>query len=416
MKNRILAEMEFASIISEAYANTQTGAELINRYKSYVMAHDINHAVVNGFIREASKFNYDNGVIETLNKVSAYVNANKTSWALASTCEQLNADNSSYNYINRNFAVKQVEKLLEMNEEDVVKYIKAGALKNVMFCEAFRNIAKQVYKDTPLVESTADYTRITPVSMVESSNGSTYFVIEGNLFKIDDNGVISEAKANEVSNTFKNVNQLLESSQSKVYSDLVSIETPNATYEITEANMVKKIGKEGTYEMTVEQLRENNRLVLMTCNPTKRHQMASLLEGIALVSENYDRIANLDNAAVYVTNNDRFLVVESETNLYSTLLRSTRHPKWTINENVVDALSFIKTKTNTSLNDIYKTNIDECIEKMADDEKQMVAENLKNQTHQNYRERIELLTEQFKNDPVKLAVLSKLANDLNNLK
>lgn len=416
MKNRILAEMEFASIISEAQANTQTGAELINRYKSYVMAHDINHAVVNGFIREASKLNYDNGVVETLNKVSAYVNANKTSWALASTCEQLNADNSSYNYINRNFAVKQVEKLLEMNEEDVVKYIKAGALKNVMFCEAFRNIAKQVYKDTPLVESTAEYTRITPVSMVESSNDNTYFVIEGNLFKIDNNGAVSEAKANEVSNTFKNVNQLLESSQSKVYSDLVSIETPNATYEITEANMVKKIGKEGTYEMTVEQLRENNRLVLMTCNPTKRHQMASLLEGIALVSENYDRIANLDNAAVYVTNNDRFLVIESETNLYSTLLKSTRHPKWTINENVVDALSFIKTKTNTSLNDVYKTNIDECIEKMAEDEKQMVEENLKNQTHQDYRERIELLTEQFKNDPVKLAVLSKLANDLNNLK
>jgi hypothetical protein len=238
MKNRILAEMEFASIISEAQANTQTGAELINRYKSYVMAHDINYAVVNGFIREASKLNYDNGVMETLNKVSAYVNTNKTSWALASTCEQLNADNSSYNYINRNFAVKQVEKLLEMNEEDVVKYIKAGALKNVMFCEAFRNIAKQVYKDTPLVESTAEYTRITPVSMVESSNDNTYFVIEGNLFKIDDNGVVSEAKANEVSNTFKNVNQLLESSQSKVYSDLVSIETPNATYEITEANMV----------------------------------------------------------------------------------------------------------------------------------------------------------------------------------
>lgn len=416
MKNRILAEMEFASIISEAQANTQTGAELINRYKSYVMAHDINHAVVNGFIREASKLNYDNGVVETLNKVSAYVNANKTSWALASTCEQLNADNSSYNYINRNFAVKQVEKLLEMNEEEVVKYIKAGALKNVMFCEAFRNIAKQVYKDTPLVESTAEYTRITPVSMVESSNNNTYFVIEGNLFKIDDNGVVSEAKANEVSNTFKNVNQLLESPQSKVYSDLVSIETPNATYEITEANMVKKIGKEGTYEMTVEQLRENNRLVLMTCNPTKRHQMASLLEGIALISENYDRIANLDNAAVYVTNNDRFLVIESETNLYSTLLKSTRHPKWTINENVVDALSFIKTKTNTSLNDVYKTNIDECIEKMAEDEKQMVEENLKNQTHQDYRERIELLTEQFKNDPVKLAVLSKLANDLNNLK
>lgn len=415
MKNRILAEMEFASIISEANANTQTGAELINRYKSYVMAHDINHAVVNSFIREAAKYNYDNGVMETLNKVSAYVNANKTSWALASTCEQLNADNSSYNYINRNFAVKQVEKLLEMNEEDVIKYIKAGALKNVMFCESFRNIAKQVYKDVPLVEASADYTKITPVCLIESSNDNVYFVIEGNLFKIDAEGNVNEAKANEVSNTFKTVNQLLESQYSKVYSDIVVIETPNASYEITESNMVKKMGKEGTIEMTVEQLRENNRLVLMTCNPTKRNQMAALLEGIALVSENYDNIANLDNAAVYVTNNDRFLVIESETNLYSTLLRSNRHPKWTINENVVDALSFIKTKTNTSLNDVYKTNIDECVEKMADEEKQQVEESLKQQARQGYRERIEMLTEQFKNDPVKLAVLSKLANDLNEL-
>ena len=31
MTNKILAEMEFASIISEAMATTQTGAELVNK-------------------------------------------------------------------------------------------------------------------------------------------------------------------------------------------------------------------------------------------------------------------------------------------------------------------------------------------------------------------------------------------------
>ena len=32
MNNKILAEMEFASIISNALAQTQTGAELLNKY------------------------------------------------------------------------------------------------------------------------------------------------------------------------------------------------------------------------------------------------------------------------------------------------------------------------------------------------------------------------------------------------
>ena len=415
MKNKTLAEMEFASIISEATAQTQTGAELINRYKSYVMSHDITHSLVNNFVREASNCQYDNGVVEALSIVADYINLNKTSWALASTCESLNANNSSYNYINKNFAVKQVEKLLEMNEDDVVKYIKAGALKNVMFCEEFRNIAKQVYKDNPLVEATAEYVRRTPVSLVENVGDGVCFQVKGQLFKIADDKTIQEAQAKEVSNTFRIISQLLESQYVTIDEHVIEVKLDNATYEVSESGNVKRIGKDGEKVMTVEQLRENNRLMLMTANPRFRNQLAGILESVALLVENYDSVVNLDNVAIYETKNDTFMVIESGTNIYSTLLRSNRHPKWTINENVIEALSFIKTKTNVTLNESYDEAVAKCMEEMDEEHHAKIEAELKEEKMNSYKERIEALTEKFKNDPVKMAVLSKLAQDIANV-
>lgn len=411
MTNKILAEMEFASIISGANAQTQTGAEMLNKYKAHVMANESSCALVNSFIKEASNCRYDNGVNETLSIVADYINQNKTSWALASACESINNNNKSYNYINRN-AAKQVEKLLEMNEDDVVKYIKAGALKNVMFCESFRNIAKQVYKDNPMVEATADYTKVTPVSIIENVGDGVCFEVAGNLYKMGDDKTIQEANWNEVSNTFKTVSSLLESNMVEVDSHTITVKAPNATYEISEADKVKKIGKEGANDFTIDQLRENNRLVLMTANPRHKNQLAGILETVALVCENYDSIANMDNVSIYTTKNDKFVVIEAGVNLYATLLASNRHSKWTVNENAIEALSFIKSKTNVTLSDNYSKLVEEAVAVADEEEKTRIAEELKAQEQQSYKERIEALTEKFKNDPVKLAVLSKLAQEL----
>lgn len=411
MTNKILAEMEFASIISGANAQTQTGAEMLNKYKAHVMANESSCALVNSFIKEASNCRYDNGINETLSIVADYINQNKTSWALASACESINNNNKSYNYINRN-AAKQVEKLLEMNEDDVVKYIKAGALKNVMFCESFRNIAKQVYKDNPMVEATADYTKVTPVSIIENVGDGVCFEVAGNLYKMGDDKTIQEANWNEVSNTFKTISSLLESNMVEVDSHTITVKAPNATYEISEADKVKKIGKEGTNDFTIDQLRENNRLVLMTANPRHKNQLAGILEAVALVCENYDSIANMDNVSIYTTKNDKFVVIEAGVNLYATLLASNRHSKWTVNENAIEALSFIKSKTNVTLSDNYSKLVEEAVAVADEEEKTRIAEELKAQEQQSYKERIEALTEKFKNDPVKLAVLSKLAQEL----
>lgn len=409
MNIRILADIDFQRIIGESMAQTQTGAELLNKYKSFLLVNEASCGLINNFIKDAAQHTYDNGVNEALTTVVEYVNDNTASWALASACESINSNRSSYNYINRN-AAKQVEKLLEMDEENVVKYVKNGALKNVMFCEAFRNIAKQIFKETPMVEATAEYTKTTPVSFVESVGDGLCFAIEGKIYKIDDDKNITESAANEVSNTFRVISTILESNNTEIDGHSISVKAGNATYTISEENKVVREGK----EMSSAELREHNRLVLMTANPRYRNQLAGILEGIALISENYDHIANMDNVSIYQTKNDKFIVIEGSDKLYASLLASNRHPQWTINENAVDVLSFIKTKTNVNISENYSEMVKNHIETISEKEQEHIMQELHEQKLQSYKERIEALTEKFKNDPTKLAVLSNLAQDLMN--
>ena len=210
MNIKILAGLEFASILNESTGKTQNGNAFLNKYKSFLMANNATCGLVNQFVKEAASLRYDNGVNAVLEHVSDYIITNKTSWALASACENINNNSQSYNYLNRN-AAKQVEKLLEMDEENVVKYIKAGVLKNVMFCESFRNIAKQVYADTPMVEATAEYTAVHPISLIESVGDGFLFEVAGSLYKITEEKEIQEVPWSEASNTFKTISSLLES-------------------------------------------------------------------------------------------------------------------------------------------------------------------------------------------------------------
>lgn len=411
MNIKILADIDFQSIIGEAMAQTQTGAEIISKYKSYLMVNEASCALINSFVKEAAPHTYDNGVNEALRQVAEYINENKASWALATACEAINADTRSHNYINRN-AAKQVEKLLEMNEDDVVRYVKNGALKNVMFCESFRNIAKQIFKETPMVEAMADYTVKHPVSYVENVGDGLCFAIEGKVYKIDDDKNIVESNTNEVSNTFRVIATLLESSATVIDGHNITVTAGNSTYTISESDKCVKESNGRQETLNSQQLRENNRLVLMTANPRFRTQLASVLEGIALIVENYNNIANMDNVNVYTTKNDRFIVIEGEDKLYASLLASNRHPQWAINENAVDALTFIKSKTNVNISEHYSEMVNKHIEKVSEKEQETIKQEIHEQNIQTYKERIANLTEKFKNDPAKLAVLSNIAAEL----
>lgn len=445
MNFKILAELDFQSIIGESMAQTQTGAELLSKYKSFLLVNEASCSLVNSFVKEAAIHTYDNGVNDALKEVADYISENKASWALATACESINANTASHNYINRN-AAKQVEKLLEMDEANVVRYVKNGALKNVMFCEAFRNIAKQIFKETPMVEASADYVVKHPVAFVENVGDGLCFAVEGKIYKIDDDKNITEGVANEVSNTFRTISTILESSCTTIDNHSINVVAGNSVYTISEAGKCEKckLEKPGEYEgeklpvsdkdvtpdpdktddkeknkkktvkesMTVAELRENNRLVLMTANPRHRNQFAALLEGIALIAENYDNIANMDNVSIYSTKNDKFIVIEGANTIYASLLASNRHAAWTINENAVDALSFIKTKTNVNISENYADAVKNHLEKASEIEQETIKQELHEQKVMSYKERIEALTEKFKNDPTKLAILSNIAQEL----
>ena len=408
MTYKVLMGCDFTQLISEASAQTQTGAELITKYRAHLMNNPESCALVNNFVKEAAAVRYDNGVNYILEVLSDYISSNSTSWALATACESINNNQLSRNYLNRN-AAKQVENLLEMDEEKVNQYVRAGALKNVMFCEAFRSIAKNVFNNQPMIEQTAEYTKVTPVSMVESVGEANCFVVAGKLYKIDEN--VAEGDWKEVSNTFKTVESLLESNICSVDEHDITVKYNNKTYTVSEANKVKVDEK----EMTVEQFRDNSRLQLTVTNPRRRNEVAGVLEAIAQTAENYDKIATLDNTAIYSTPNDRFVVIENGSQLYASLLQSNHNAGWTVNEDAVKACEYIKKQTNTQVSENYKTNIEGAIEKASEESKEQMMETLENNQILSIKERIELLTEKFKKSPAHLSVLSRLASELNQL-
>ena len=75
---KILAEMDFGTIIGESSAQTSTGSDLLNKYKSHLMSNESTCGLVNNFIREASNHRYDNGVNTVLEHIADFIQCNKT--------------------------------------------------------------------------------------------------------------------------------------------------------------------------------------------------------------------------------------------------------------------------------------------------------------------------------------------------
>ena len=71
MNIKILADIDFQRIIGESMAQTQTGAELLNRYKSFLLVNEASCALINNFVKDAAQHTYDNGVNEALAIVAA---------------------------------------------------------------------------------------------------------------------------------------------------------------------------------------------------------------------------------------------------------------------------------------------------------------------------------------------------------
>lgn len=455
-----LADLDFAKVLMEALADTQTGALLIENYRRYLLNNPASCTLVNNFLRESKNLMYDKGVASVVNAITDVIAESKISWQLATACEAINANNSAYNYLNRN-AASSVETLLEQKEEDVVKYIKAGALKHVMYCEAFRNIVNGVFTDCQHVV-TETYTAVRPVSYVEESEGKKYFEVLGNIYALEGNE-IKEAKASDVSGDFLYISRLLESAWANYdpNADKLTVDTPKAVYEVfveegctkcvrttkvsksvdkdpeghdakgTEAhvktggNVAGSVDKDpegnGAKEIKLEsitfedefKLREHNRLVVGATPMAYRNQVAEMLEGIARAFEHFENFMLLDNVQIVESKNDKFVVIENAENAFAYLLASNHNTGWKLNTTIVEALNFIKKQTNLDLAKDYKENVEEQIKKTEEDKAKEIVESVKKSEIAARKQKIEMLTEKYKDDPATLAVLSKVAQVLN---
>jgi len=408
----------FTTALNEATYQTSTGKELFQKYQSMTMANAITCRMVNSFIQEARRISYDSGVVEALAKVCNVLDSNKYSWLLETACETIESDPRAYSYLNKN-AVKLVRPLLEMEEDQVVSYIKAGALKDAMYCEAFRNIAKSVYRDMPVVEVTEQYTCIHPISIVEKIDDEVYFVAGGQLYKMNEERTETTSDWNKVSNDFKVISQLLESnlvSYSTENNGTLTYKTPSYEIQISEEGKCKKIMNDKVYEYTTDQLREQNSLFLRNVTPAQRNRQAAILEGLAKCCENYNNIAVIDNVSMFTTAKDQFMMIESKEKTSAKLLRSTHSAnQWSTEGNIYEVLNFIKKRTNVDLSEKYEEQINQVIEATEKEEKEKIQEELKSSQVQERKEKVEKLIKEFKDDPVKLAILSKIALELNTL-
>lgn len=419
-----LAELDFANLLNESFADTNTGTALINKYRQYLMNNSSSCQTVNAFLAEAKQCMYDGGIARLANEIANTVNENKVSWQLATACEAINSNRSSYNYLNRN-AAATVEKLLEQNEENVVKYIKAGALKNVMFCESFRNIANSVYTDKQTV-ITEEYTAVKPVSYVEENEGIRYFEVLGNIFCVENNE-IKESNASEVSGDFLTISRLLESNIANfdANTEKLTVDMGNATYEIyvnedgctkctrTAKKKDKDVKNESITFSDEYALREHNRLVVGATAYSQRKNVEESLEAIARAFEHFENFVLLDNTQIVESKNDKFVVIENADHALAYLVRSNHNTGWKVNTTIVEALDFIKKNTNLNIAKDYKKNIDEQIAKTEEESAKQIQESIKRDEFAARRNKIEMLTEKYKDDPATLAVLSKIAESLN---
>lgn len=414
---KTLADLDFGKILFEASVQTQTGKELIENYQARVMTSAVTCTMINSFLKEAKNHLYDGGVNHVYEKLINIVNDNKYSWAIASTCEAIESNDNSRNFLARR-AVDQVKPLLEMSEEDVVSYIKSGALKNVMHVEAFRNIAKCVYKDQPIVENHTTFTNVHPISMVEEHGDVKYFEVLGNIYKVNiEKSTIEEAQSNEVSQEFLYISQLLESQYTKfdAEKEQVLVEIRNLKFEVSEQGKVIREMNGQRLELTTEQLREQNGIYLSTIPYSVRNSVAQVLECTAKLVENFNNISVMDNVNIISTANDKFLLIEENGNALAKSLFSNRTTQWIVNDNIAKTIETIKKNTHVDLIESFKEKIEKVVEQVSTEEGRMIQESLQEKELSDRRAKIEELTKRYKNDPIRLQMLSQIASELKEL-
>ena len=420
MSVKLLKNLNFANKINECEAVTEAGKELVKSYKGYLFTNPTTCGLVNGFIREAQKYSFDTGLTSILESVLNFINKNKISWKLASACESIQNNNSTYNYIAKT-GIETVQKLLEMNENDVETYIKAGALKSVQYIPEFRAICKEVYKTTITEAYTPNYTVTNPVSYIHEGENARYFNVLGKTFKIE-NDTVSEAVCDDVK--FKRVNMLLEAFN-EVNGNLVyewNVGAKKYTVSIIDEDNSTAI----TFSNNKEVNEKFNSIVAFKeyCDTYSKTMMMNeqlnfmkITSALAEVYEASDRIMALDNVKVLESaNGSTCAILEAKNNVNLTVFKSINFGTSSQSyDYVAEALKEVTRISGIDMKSLYEDRINEDVKKANPTEYKNIQEELKASKAAKMelrKKKIAMLAEAHKNDPAIIAVLNKAARDL----
>ena len=421
MSIKLLKDLNFAEKINANEAITEAGIEILKNYRAYVYSNPATCGIVNGFVLEASKLGFDTGLMSILESVNKFISENNISWKLASACESIRNNNSTYNYINK-LGVEQVEKLLEMNESDVVSYIKAGSLKGIQFIPEFRAICKEVYKTQITEAQSVTYNVVNPISYVYENEEGTerYFTVYGHIFRMDENKVENVSECPD--KNFVRINKLLESfgrdGETLYYGYKGSRgdyrfeinENENKESVLTFKN--NNINETFTDSIKFREYCDNLSKVLPV---SEKLQLMKVSSAVADVFENMGSIMLVDNCKLLTSMNATCAIIEGKNNVNLTVFNSINAGSSVNNyDYMVEALNNVIKVAGVDLKGMYEERINEDMKKL-DPQAQEIKEQLEANKEAQFairKKKIAMLAEQFKNDPVRLTLLNKVAKDL----
>ena len=419
MSVKLLKDLQFAEKINATEAITEAGKEILNNYRAYVYSNPATCGIVNGFMVEASKLSFDTGLTSILESVKSFIDKNEISWKLASACESIANNNSTYNYINK-LGVQQVEKLLEMNENDVVSYIKAGSLKNIQYIPEFRAVCKEVYKTTITEHHALNYTLTNPISyIILNEDNSKIINVGGSTFKITESGVENCVCQDE---KFNRINKLLEAfnrdADNNLYIEYRGIHGDVATIKLNEDSI--SFVKGATINENFESAAKFMDYANMVSKTMAIQEKVKFMNTASLISEMFNAMPNvciLDNVKMLESSNGSSLaIIEGKDNVNVTVFHSINAGSSSNNyEYMAEALNNVLKVSGIDLKTVYEERINEDCKKMETPEAKEIREQLEANKEAQFdvrKKKIAMLAEQFKNDPVKIALLNKVAKDL----
>ena len=423
MNVKLLNNLDFATKLGACEAVTEAGKELVKNYKAYLFTNPASCGIVNGFVQEAQKYGFDTGLTSVLESVLNFIKENKISWQLASACEAVENNKSTYSYIAKT-GVEQVSKLLEMDESQVVSYIKSGALKGVQYIPEFRHVCKQVFKSAITEEQAPNYTVVNPVSYVyENEEGTKYFNVLGKTYKITkEEKTVAEAVCDDVK--FRNINALLESfvnNEGEISYEwksgfdnckvLIKESDGKNTLTLTKGQKVNE-----TFD-SFEKFGEYCDILSKTMTMNERFDFMNKTNAINQVFEAFDHIFIMDCAKVLKTSMGSLCtIIEAKDNVQMTVNASVHSGTYSKSfDYIMDALQEVTSVSGIDLKHLYEDRINEDVKKKTPDQYQNIQEELaasKKAAMEARKKKIAMLAEQNKNNPAIIAVLNKAARDL----